>query len=140
MWAESLERNKAYLSLFFAVSNDLTCISPWQKKYIFRGNIASATRKLITFENCLNPASPILIMEGSVYTRNTHCFIPAEGIDQIKLAFTCRGLKHTLGSTIWMQRALEDTFGGCNQLRSCFVQNETTDFGMCEGKLMQLTS
>ena len=34
-------------------------------------------------------------MEGSVYTRNIISFIPAEDIDQIKLAFTYRGLKHT---------------------------------------------
>ena len=42
--------NKAYLSLFFAVSNVLNGISTWQKIYIIRGNIASATQKLITFE------------------------------------------------------------------------------------------
>ena len=47
------------------------------------------------FANCSNPASPILIVEGSVYTRNILSFIPAEDIDQIKLAFTYRGLKHT---------------------------------------------
>ena len=127
-------RNKAYLSLFFAVSNVVNDISTWQKIYIIRGNIASATRKLITFEICSNPASPILIVEGSVYTRNTLCFIAAEGIDQIKLAFTCRRLKYTRGSTIWMQRTLECTFGGCKRLRSCLVQNETTDFGMCDKK------
>ena len=63
-----------------------------------------------------------------------HCFIPAEGNDQVKLAFTCRGLKHTRGSTIWMQRNSECTFGGCNQLKCCLVQNETTDFGMCDEK------
>ena len=105
--SRELGRNKAYLSLFFAISNDLTSISPWQKKYILRGNIASATRKLITFENCSNLPSPILIVEGSVYIRNTLCFISAEGTDQIKIAFTCRGLKLTRGSTIWMQRTLK---------------------------------
>ena len=46
------------------------------------------------FANCSNPASPILIVEGSVYTRNILSFIPAEDINQIKLAFTYRGLKH----------------------------------------------
>ena len=96
--------------------------------------MASVTRKRITFENCSNSASPILIVEDSVHTWNTLCFIPAEGIDQIKLAFTCRGLKHTQGSTIWIQRTLECTFGECNRLRSCFVQNETTDFRMCDKK------
>ena len=94
--------------------------------YIIRGNIASATRKLITFENYLNPALSILIVEGLVYTRNTLCFITAEGTDQLKLTFTCQGL--------WMQRTLECTFGGYNQIRSYLVQNETTDFGMCDEK------
>ena len=55
----------------------------------------SATRKLTTFANCSNPASPILIVEGSVYSRNILSFIPAEDIGQIKLALTYRGLKHT---------------------------------------------
>ena len=34
-------------------------------------------------------------MEGSVYIRNILSFIPAEDIDQIKPAFTYRGLKHS---------------------------------------------
>ena len=55
----------------------------------------SGARKLTMFANCSNHASPILIVEGSVYTRNILSFIPAEDIDQIKLAFTYRGLKHT---------------------------------------------
>ena len=55
----------------------------------------SGARKLTMFANCSNPASPILIVEGSVYTRNILSFIPAEDFDQIKLAFTYRGLKHT---------------------------------------------
>ena len=55
----------------------------------------SGARKLTTFANCLNPASPILIVEGSVYTRNILSFVPAEDIDQIILSFTYRGLKHT---------------------------------------------
>ena len=56
---------KFTVSLLFAVSNVLNDIFPWQNMYIIRGNIASATRKLVTFENCSNPASPILIVEGS---------------------------------------------------------------------------
>ena len=55
----------------------------------------SGARKLNMFANCSNPASPILIVEDSIYTRKIHNFIPAEDIDQIKLAFTYRG--HTLG-------------------------------------------
>ena len=89
---------------------------------------------LIRFVNCSNPASPILIMESSVFTRNTLSFIPAEGTDQVKTAFTCRGLKHT-----------QVVPYGCNGLRNvllvdatdlggCFVQNETTDFGMSDEK------
>ena len=74
-----------------------------------------------------------------LYIPETLCFIPAEGSGQIKLSFKCRGFKHTLGSSRWMQRTSECTFGRCNRLRSCFVQNETTDFGICEGKLMQRT-
>ena len=46
------------------------------------------SRKLVMFANSSNPASPILIVEGSVYTRNILSFIPAEDIDQIKLACT----------------------------------------------------
>ena len=47
------------------------------------------------FANCSNPASPILIVEGSVYTKNILSFIPAEDFDHMKLAFTYRGLKRT---------------------------------------------
>ena len=65
------------------------------EKYIFRGKIVSGARKLTMFANCSNPTSSILIVEGSVYTRNILSFIPAEDIDQIKLAFTYRGVKHT---------------------------------------------
>ena len=66
----------------------------------------SRARKLTTFANCSNPVSLILIVEGSVYTRNILSFIPAEDIVQIKLAFTFRGLKHTGGSIRWMQPTL----------------------------------
>ena len=50
----------------------------------YRGT-KSGARKLTMFANCSNPASPILIVEGSVYTRNILSFIPAEDIDHIKL-------------------------------------------------------
>ena len=83
------------------------------------------------FVNCSNPASPILIVEGSVYTRNNLNFIPAEDIDQLKLAFTYRGLKHTGGSIRWMQPTSERTFCRCT---SRFAENDTTDFGMWDEK------
>ena len=71
----------------------------WQKNTFFEGKFVrvmkSGAQKLTMFANCSNPASPILIVEGSVYTRNILSFIPAEDIDQIKLAFTYRGLIHT---------------------------------------------
>ena len=78
--------------------------------HVFRGKIVSGPRKLTTFANCSSPASPILIVEGSVYTRNILSFIPAEDIDQIKLAFTYQGLKHTGGSIRGMQPTSERTF------------------------------
>ena len=109
---------KHILSLFLAISNVLIHISPWQKKSFFfwggGANIASVTRKLITFENCSNPVSPILTMEGSVYSRNTLCFIPAEGIDPIKFAFRCRGL-NTSGVIPY----------GCNGLRNVLLVDAT---------------
>ena len=106
-----------------------------RKNIFFRGKIVSATWKLITFANCSNPASLILIVEGSVYTRNILCFIPAEDIDQIKLAFTYRGLKHTEGCIRWMQQPTsEHTFCRCTRLRSCFAENDAADFGMWEEK------
>ena len=99
------------------------------EKNAFLKGILHQRHENITFANCSNPASPTLIVDGSVYTRNTLRFIPA--FDQIKLIFTCRGLKHTHGSTIWMQQTSESTFGGYNPLRSCFDQNKATDFGTC---------
>ena len=62
-----------HTSLVFAISNVLNNISRGRKtkQNILRWNIASATRNLITFENCSNPAPQILIVEGSVYTRNS---------------------------------------------------------------------
>ena len=67
-------RNKAYLSLFFVLNN----ISLLQKNTFFEGKCVMGTksgaRKLTTFAICLNPASPILIVEGSVYTRNILSF------------------------------------------------------------------
>ena len=92
----------------------------------------SGARKLTTCANCSNPASPILIVEGSVYTRNILSFIPAEDIDRIKLAFTYRGLKHTGGSITWMQSTSERTFCRCTRFRSRLAENDTTDFGMWE--------
>ena len=86
------------------------------------------------FANCSNPASPILILEGSVYTRNILSFIPADDIDQIKLAFTYRGLKHTGGSIRWMQPTSECSFCRCTRLRSRFAENDATDFGMWDEK------
>ena len=92
----SLGRNKEYLFLFFAISNVLNNISPWQKNHLSRENCVRGTksgaRKLTTFAYFSNPASLILIVESSVYTGNILSFIPAEDIDQIKLAFT-----HTKG-------------------------------------------
>ena len=107
--------------LFFAISNVLNNIS-LRQKCIFRGKIVS------TLANCSNPASPILIVEGSVYTRNILSFIPAEDIDQIKLAFTYRGLKHTRSSIRWMQPTSERTFCRCTRLRSRFAEHDATDF------------
>ena len=110
--------NKAYFN-----------ISPWQKNSFFRGKIVS------TFAICSNPASPILIVEGSVYTRNILSFIPAEDIDQIKLASTYRGLKHTGGSI----RFRSVRFAGAPDLGAvllkmmqrtseCGTKNDATDF------------
>ena len=120
-----------YLSLFFAISNVLNNISPWQKNNCFQGKLVSATRKLATFANCSNPASPILIVEGSVYTRNILSFIPAEDIDQIKLAFTYRGLKPTGGSIRWMQPTSGRTFCRCTRRRSRFAEmmQRTSEYG-----------
>ena len=86
------------------------------------------------FSNCSNPASAIFFVESSVYTRNILSFIPAEDIDQIKLAFTCQGRKHTWGSVRWMQPTWERTFCRCIQLRSCFAENDATDFRMWDEK------
>ena len=126
MWAKSLGRNKAYLSLFFAISNVLNNISLWQKNTFFEGKLCQGheirARKLTTFVNCSNLASPILIVEGSVYTRNILNFIPAEGIDQIKLANTYRGLKHTGGSMRWMQPTSKRTFCRCTDLRAVLLK------------------
>ena len=93
----------------------------------------SGARKLTTFANCSNPASPILIVEGSVYARNIRSFIAAEDIDQIKLAFTYQGIKHT-GGRIRMQPTSERTFCRCTRLRSCFAENDATDLGMWDEK------
>ena len=73
------------------------------EKYIFRGNIALPTRKPITLGNVSDPVPSNHITDGSVYTINTDCFIPTEGINQIRQAFTQNGLKHTWGSIRWMQ-------------------------------------
>ena len=121
-------------TLFFAISFVLNNISPWQKNTFFRGKIVAVTRKLTTFANCSNPASPILIVEGSVYTRNILSFIPAEDFDQIKLTFTYRGLQHTGGRIKWMQPTSERTFCRCTRLRSRFVENDATDFGIWDEK------
>ena len=88
----------------------------------------SGVRKLTTFANCSNPASPIVIVEGSVYTRNILSFIPSEDIDQIKLAFTYRGLKHTGVAT-----------DGCNRLRSVLFV-DAPDLGAVLLKMMQRLS
>ena len=82
---------------------------------------------------------------SSVYTRNILSFIPAEDIDQIKLAFTYRGLKHTGGSIRWMQPTSERTFCRCTRLRSRFAENDATDFRMrdekwCNGLLSLLSA
>ena len=95
-----------------------------KKKYIFRGNISAATRKPKTFANCSNPVSPILILKGSVYSRNILRFIPAEDIDQIKLA----GL-NTLGVAP----------DGCNGLRSVYFV-DAPDLGAFLLKMIQRTS
>ena len=129
-------RNKAYLSLIFAISNVLNNIILWQKNTFFEEKLCQGHEirgtKTDIFANCSNPASPILIVEGSAYTRNIFSFIPAEDIDQIKLAFTYRGLKHTGGSIRWMQPTSERTFCRCTRLRSRFVENDATDFGNSE--------
>ena len=136
MWAKSLGRNKAYLSLFLAISNVLNNISPWQKNTFFsREKCISDTTKLTKFANCSNPASPILIVEGSIcsmYTRNSLCFVPAEDIDQIKLAFIYRGLKHEGGG-----RGVGSD--GCNRLRSVLLV-DAPDLRAVLLKMLQRTS
>ena len=113
--------------------------SPYGRKIHFsRENCVRGTksgaRKLATFASCSNPASSILIVEGSVYTRNILSFIAAEDIDQIKLDFTYRGLKHTGGSIRWIQPTSELTFCRCTRLRSRFAENDATDFEIWDEK------
>ena len=137
-------RNKAYLSLFFAISNVLNNISLMQKNTFFEGNCVRGTksgaRKLTTFANCSNPASPVLIVEGSVYTRNILSFISAEDIDQIKLAFTYRGFKHTGDSIRWMQPTSERTFCRCIRLRKSKKISNDQELRSRLLKMMQRTS
>ena len=103
------------------------------EKYIFRGKIDQGheIRELTKFANCLNPASPILNVEGSVYTGIILSFISAEDIDKIKLAFTYRGLSKRTGDIIrWMQPTSTRTFCKSIRLGSRIAENDATDFGM----------
>ena len=118
--------------------------SPYRKIHFSRENCVRGTksgaRKLTTFANCSKAASPILIVEGSVYTRNILCFMPAEDIDQIILAFTYRGLKHTGGSIRWMQPTSERTFCRCTRLRSRFAEKLCNGLRNVGRRMMQRTS
>ena len=88
-----------HTDIYFSAEVTFRTTSPCGRKIHFsRENCVRGTesgaRKMTMFANCSNPASPILFVEGSVYIRNILSFIPAENIDQTKLAFTYRGLKH----------------------------------------------
>ena len=108
--------------------------SPYRKIHFSRENCVRGTksgaRKLTTFANCSKAASPILIVEGSVYNRNILCFMPAEDIDQIKLAFTYRGLKHTGVASDGCNRLRSVLFVDAPDLGAVLLKNDATDFGM----------
>ena len=134
VWAKSLGRNKSYLSLFFTISNVLNNISPWQKNTFFRGKIVSETRKLIMLANCSNPASPILIVEGSVYTETVLVSYQQKILIKSNWLSHTEGLNTLEGSIRWMQPTSERTVCWCSRLRSRYAENDATNFGMWDEK------
>ena len=138
MWAKSLGRNKAYLSLFFAISNVLNNISPWQKNTCVEGKLCRARNQGHENWPCLLIVW-ILLHRSSLwqvrYIPETFLVSYQQKIlNQIKLAFTYQGLKHTGGSIRWMQLTSERTLCRCTWLRSRFAENDVTDFGMWDEK------
>ena len=133
MWTKSLGRNKAYLSLFFAISNVFEQHLSVAEKYIFRGKIVSRAR------NQGHENWPRLLIVRILLHRSSLWkvrYIPETFLVsyQQKILIKSNWLSHAEGLN-----SLGVASDGCNRLRSVLFV-DAPDLGAVLLKMMQRTS